>query len=211
MSTPQGTGWTPGDAPVPPWQAPTPAPPGTAPAASAPPPWQAPPTSSPSGAPAPAWAGRGGGAGTYAGGSPEVTTTAAGLPTDAAADPYAEIDPFRTDGSGAVYVPPPTTGGMYRLDAPAGTWGPPPVWAPPPRTDPLAVVALVLGITGLILFPLVLSQVALILGIVAARRVRRTGDQGFGLAVTGIVLGSIGTLIVLGTVALFASIAWWSL
>jgi hypothetical protein len=108
-------------------------------------------------------------------------------------------------------VPPPTTGGMYRLDAPAGTWGPPPVWAPPPRTDPLAVVALVLGITGLILFPLVLSQVALILGIVAARRVRRTGDQGFGLAVTGIVLGSIGTLIVLGTVALFASIAWWSL
>lgn len=178
MSTPQGTGWTPGDASAPPWQTPTPAPPGPA---------------------------------TFAGGSPEVTTTAAGVPTGLAADPYAEIDPFRTDGTGAVYLPPPTAGDMYRVDAPRGAWGPPPVWAPPPRTDPLAVVALVVGIVGLVFFPLVISQVALVLGIIGARRVRRTGDQGFGLAVTGIVLGSIGTLVVLGMVALFASVAWWSL
>lgn len=141
-----------------------------------------------------------------------MTTTAAGVPTGPATDRYTEIDPFRTDGTGAVYLPPPTTGGgIYRVDAPPGAWGPPPVWAPPPRTDPLAVVALVVGIVGLLVFPLGISQVALVLGIVGARRVRRTGDQGLGLAVTAIVLGSIGTLVVLVLVALFASIAWWSL
>jgi hypothetical protein len=147
----------------------------------------------------------------YPGGTPEVTTTATGAATGPVADPYGEIDPFRTDGTGALRMPPPAPGAQYRLDAAPGTWGPPPMWAPPPRTDPLAVTSLVLGLVGVLLFPLVVSQVALALGIVAARRVRRTGEQGFGLAVTGIVAGALGTLVVLALVGLFASVAWWNL
>lgn len=194
MSTPQGTGWTPGDGPVPPWQVPG--------STSAPPPAPVWDTRSGAGAPRPPG---------YAGGAPEVTTTATGAAAGPAADPYAEIDPFRTDGTGTVRMPPTAPGAQYRLDAAPGTWGPPPMWAPPPRTDPLAITSLVLGLVGLLLFPLVLSQVALALGIAAVRRVRRTGEEGFGLAVTGIVAGAVGTLVVLALVGLFASVAWWSL
>lgn len=184
MSTPQGTGWAPGDGPVPPWQVP-----GSTP----------PPPSAPAAAPG------------YSGGAPEVTTTATGVPAGPVTDPYAEIDPFRTDGTGTVRTPPTAPGAQYRLDAAPGAWGPPPEWAPPPRTDPLAVTSLVVGLIGLLLFPLVLSQVALALGIIAVRRVRRTGEEGFGLAVTGIVTGALGTLVVLALVGLFASVAWWNL
>lgn len=175
----------------------------------APSPWQVasappPPVWSEPGAGPPAVAG-------YAAGAPEVTTTATGAPTAPGRDAYAEIDPFRTDGTGAVHTPPQRPGSQYRLDAPPGMWGPAPVWAPPPRTDPLAIASLVVGIVGLFLFPFVVSQVGLVLGIVAVRRVRRTGDQGFGLAVAGIVVGALGTLLVLGMVGLFATVAWWSL
>lgn len=141
----------------------------------------------------------------YAAAAPEVVTTPAAAP----AQPRT-IDPFRTDGTSILRTPV-AHGGQYRTGAHPGAWGPPPMWAPPPRTDPTAIIALVLGIIGLLVFPLVLSQAALVLGIVGVRRVRRTGDEGFGLAVGGIVLGSLGTLGVLAFVAFFASVAWWGL
>jgi peptidyl-prolyl cis-trans isomerase B (cyclophilin B) len=53
---------------------------------------------------------------------------------------------------------------------------------PPARTDGLAVAALVLGVCGFGLLPVVFGHVAL-------RRIRRTGDQGAGLAIAGLVLG----------------------
>ncbi len=191
---------------MPPWQGPgtaPPPPPGPAgDAAPPPPPWQ-------SSQPAPVWApGTGAPLGPGAA-APSVTTSTWGSSAAPAADPYAGIDPFRTDGTSLLRPPPTVPGAQYRLDAPTGAWGPPPVWAPPPRTDGLAVASLVLGILGLLVFPLVLSQVALVLGIVGMRRVRRSGDQGFGMAVAGIVLGSLGTLGVLLLLGFFASIAWW--
>lgn len=204
MSTPQGTGWTPVEGSGP--RQGTGGPPPPHPGEAAPSSW--PPASAP---PSPVWSEQGArppAVAGYAAGAPEVTTTATGAP---ARDAYAEIDPFRTDGTGVVRTPPQRPGVQYRLDAPPGTWGPPPVWAPPPRTDPLAIASLVVGIVGLFLFPFVVSQVGLVLGIVAARRVRRSGDQGFGLAVAGIVVGALGTLFVLAMVGLFATVAWWSL
>ena len=63
-----------------------------------------------------------------------------------------------------------------------------PGWQPPrPRTEPTAVAALVTGV-------LALGPVALVLGLVARRRVARRGTRGGGLAVAGIVLGALGTL-----------------
>lgn len=51
----------------------------------------------------------------------------------------------------------------------------------------MAVASLVLGIIGLVLWPL--SFIALTLGIVAKVQTNKTGQPGGGLAVAGIVLG----------------------
>ena len=75
---------------------------------------------------------------------------------------------------------------------PAGGHGPPPGWPPYRRpTNTTAVLALVLAF--------VLAPAGLVLGIVARRQIRETGEGGDGLALTGIVVGGIGTaLAVLG-------------
>jgi hypothetical protein len=63
-----------------------------------------------------------------------------------------------------------------------------PGWQPPrPRVEPVAVAALVTGVLGL-------GPVALVLGVVALVRLRRSDRRGRGLAVAGTVLGVLGTL-----------------
>jgi uncharacterized membrane protein YjfL (UPF0719 family) len=52
----------------------------------------------------------------------------------------------------------------------------------PRRTNPLAVVTLVLGLCGFAVLPVVTGHVAL-------AQIRRTGDGGTALAVVGLVLG----------------------
>ncbi|MEU1538752.1 DUF4190 domain-containing protein, partial [Actinacidiphila glaucinigra] len=61
--------------------------------------------------------------------------------------------------------------------------------APPrPALDGFAVAALVAGLLcGL-------PVVGVVLGAVALSRIKRTGDRGKGLAVTGLVLSALGTL-----------------
>ncbi|MDP9429602.1 MAG: DUF4190 domain-containing protein [Actinomycetota bacterium] len=45
----------------------------------------------------------------------------------------------------------------------------------------------------------IFSPVGLVLGIIARRQIRETGEQGSGLALAGIIVGGIGTaLVVLG-------------
>jgi hypothetical protein len=68
----------------------------------------------------------------------------------------------------------------------------PPGWPPYRRpTNTTAVLALVLAF--------VLAPAGLVLGIVARRQIRETGEGGDGLALAGIIVGGIGTaLAVLG-------------
>ncbi|GMA27171.1 DUF4190 domain-containing protein [Arenivirga flava] len=71
-------------------------------------------------------------------------------------------------------------------------------YLPPPvdyagRTNVVAIVALVLGF----LFPLG----GIIAGAVALAQVKRTGEKGRGLAIGGIVVGSLATLLLIGIVA----------
>jgi len=67
-------------------------------------------------------------------------------------------------------------------------------WQPPrARTEPLAVWSLVTGIV-------LLGPVALVLGILALRRIGARGTRGRGLAVAGAALGVLGTLAVAGVV-----------
>lgn len=75
--------------------------------------------------------------------------------------------------------------------------------APPvPRTNSLAVAALVCGLGQFLLGPLPTIP-AIVLGHAARRQIRRTGENGSGIALTGLILGWVGAagLILLATVA----------
>ena len=61
-----------------------------------------------------------------------------------------------------------------------------------PKTNILAIVALVTGIAGLTVVPFVSSIVAVVTGHMARKEVRRTGEQGDGLALAGLITGYIG-------------------
>lgn len=73
--------------------------------------------------------------------------------------------------------------------------GPPPPYgqAPAPSTDGFAVTSLVLSLLGG-------GLIAVLFGVLALRRVRRSGRPGRGLAIAGIVVGAITALLVAGLV-----------
>jgi hypothetical protein len=83
--------------------------------------------------------------------------------------------------------------------------GPPSGYGPPgygPPTNPMAIAALVLALT--------VAPVGLALGIAARRQIRRTGEQGDGLALAAIIIGGIATGICVLVVALLV-ISWFVL
>lgn len=84
---------------------------------------------------------------------------------------------------------------------------PPPPPAPPDyrphKLSGLAVASLVFGITWIFWLG---SVLALIFGYLALRQIRRTGDRGAGLAIAGIVLGGVGMVTLVLTLALAASV-----
>jgi Domain of unknown function (DUF4190) len=65
-------------------------------------------------------------------------------------------------------------------------YGPPPPNAGyPPPTNPMAIAALVCALT--------IAPVGLGLGIAARRQIRRTGEQGDGMALAAVIIGAIVT------------------
>jgi uncharacterized membrane protein len=93
------------------------------------------------------------------------------------------------------------------LDLPGAA---PPVPPPPPKTNGLAIAALVCGTAQMFLWPLATIP-AVVLGHVARHQIRRTGENGAGLALAGLILGWIGlavaALAVIGIVVLVVSSA----
>jgi hypothetical protein len=93
--------------------------------------------------------------------------------------------------------PPPGHGPPYH--------GPPPGYLPsyPRPTNTLAILALVLAF--------VFAPAGLVLGIMARRQIRQTGEEGDGLALAGIIVGGIGCALVVLVIGLwvvaFASLA----
>ena len=119
---------------------------------------------------------------------------------------------------------------LYRGDAPApppAGWGPPPgygqpAYGPPPGygppgygpplgyppaygrpTNTMAILALVLAF--------VFAPAGLIIGIIARKQIRQTGEDGAGLALAGIIVGGIFTaffvLIIVFWIIAFATLA----
>lgn len=99
------------------------------------------------------------------------------------------------------YLPP----GGY--PPPAG-FPPSPGYPPKRDTNPLAIASLVCSIAGLVTCALT-SVVGLILGIVAMSQIKRTGDEGRGMALAGVIVGGVITaLTVIGLVLYFAFFVW---
>jgi hypothetical protein len=63
---------------------------------------------------------------------------------------------------------------------------------PGTKTNGLAIAALICGIVQFIGFWLLGTIPALVLGYMARRQIRQTGEQGAGMALAGIILGWVG-------------------
>jgi len=81
-------------------------------------------------------------------------------------------------------------------------------WQPSAPTSGSATAALILGIVGVVLCPLLCSVPALILGYKAKNEIAASGGRmsGAGQATAGIVLGWIGTAFAVLGVLLFLSL-----
>jgi hypothetical protein len=135
------------------------------------------------------------------------------------ADPYAPVDyPTNPGLPPPVYGPgyPPPGAPGYPPPAPGypppGYPGAPPGYQPyagaypygpdpydpyratkPPGTNGKAIVALCTSLAGLVFCGLP-SIVGLILGVIAIRETRRTGQDGYGLALGGVIVGGLVTV-----------------
>jgi hypothetical protein len=138
------------------------------------------------------------------------------------ADPYPPVD-YPAHYPDAAYPPPPPASGYPPPPAggyapPSGGYPPPyppppypgapaypgyPMYNPydpysqgkPPGTNGKAIAALVTAVGGLVLCGLP-SIAGIILGIIAMRETKRTGQDGYGLALAGLIIGSV--VVVLG-------------
>jgi uncharacterized membrane protein len=77
---------------------------------------------------------------------------------------------------------------------------------PRPRTNSLAVASLACGVGQLMFGPLPTIP-AIVLGHVARRQIRQTGEDGAGLALTGLLLGWAGVVLIAIAVAIVAVVA----
>jgi hypothetical protein len=115
-------------------------------------------------------------------------------------DPYAPVD-YPTDAG----LPPPVYPPPY--PGPVGYPGYPPApgyypgaydpYRPmkPPGTNGMAIAALAVSAASLVLFCGIPSFIGVILGIIAMRETKRTGQDGFGMALAGIIIGAIPTVL----------------
>ncbi len=73
--------------------------------------------------------------------------------------------------------------GQPQYGSPQGYYG----GVPPQSTNPWAIAALVLGLMGGAILPVIAGHLAL-------SQIKRTGQQGAGLAIAGLVLGYLAIL-----------------
>ncbi|MCL1801426.1 MAG: DUF4190 domain-containing protein, partial [Promicromonosporaceae bacterium] len=76
-----------------------------------------------------------------------------------------------------------------------------------PRTDSMAIAALVSGIAGLTFIPIIGSILGIVFGVIANGRIRAQNLGGRGMALAGIIMGAVG--IVLGIVGIILIATVW--
>lgn len=121
-------------------------------------------------------------------------------------------------GQAAPFVQPPAYGSPAPYGAPQPSYGPPAAFGGPPAygmpggpvfgyggvveppTDGLAIASLVTSIAGLLVLGGAPGPVGVGLGIGALRRIRRRGTKGRGMAIAGVIVGAVSTLVCIGWV-----------
>jgi hypothetical protein len=81
-----------------------------------------------------------------------------------------------------------------------------PGWQQPRRTNTLAIAALCCGIGQVIAGPFA-GIPAVVLGFMSVEQIRRTGEDGRGMAITGIVLGIAGLMLTVLVIIFVLAIA----
>ena len=105
--------------------------------------------------------------------------------------PYGQ-DPYAAPASGAPQYPP--AGQPYEQQFVPSPYGQPQyAYGPQIRTNGLAIASLVCSLAGLV--TCISAPVGIVLGHVAKRQIRQTGEQGEGLANAGLVVGYILTVL----------------
>ena len=93
---------------------------------------------------------------------------------------------------------PPAYGAAPAYGAPYGGYA-------PAKTNTLAIVSLVSSLVGLLIIPFIGSVVGIITGHMSLGQIKRTGEQGRGLGLTGTILGYVGlAFALLGMIVFFA-------
>jgi hypothetical protein len=106
--------------------------------------------------------------------------------------------------------PPPPPGGGY-VPPPPGGYAPMAGGYAAPRTDGLAIAALIIGIVSLVCFwiclGIVLGPTAAIMGFISRQRIASSGGMlgGGTLATVGLILGIVGFIASVGWFFLFIS------
>lgn len=85
---------------------------------------------------------------------------------------------------------PPTQRPGYSGYSGYGAYPPPGGYGPPPGTNTNAIIAVIASAVGLVLCGAP-AIVGVVLGVIAMRDTRRTGQDGHGLALTAVILGAL--------------------
>ena len=126
-----------------------------------------------------------------------------------------EIPPPPSAPPPGYYGPPPNAPPFASGPQSAGPSREPPRYGPPGRSNGLAIASMVLGIVSLAIavFAFFVSWIgsvlALIFGYVANRRIAKSGGAqgGRGMAISGIVLGWIGSVLAIAIIAVVVLVA----
>jgi hypothetical protein len=121
----------------------------------------------------------------YQGGSPYDSGPPHAAPPPYPEGPYGGPSPYGAPGAG---TPPPYSGAPYGAPGPYGYPMPPQGWYVERPTNGLAIASLATSLTCVPVLPVVF-------GIISLRQVRRRGDRGKGLAIAGICVSVVLSLL----------------
>ncbi|MRG61277.1 DUF4190 domain-containing protein [Agromyces sp. CFH 90414] len=81
--------------------------------------------------------------------------------------------------------------------------------AAPAKTNTLAIVSLIASIAGIVIVYFIGSVVGVICGHIAINQIKKTGEQGRGMAIAGLIVGYVGIVLsIIGVILLIAFSAW---
>ena len=127
--------------------------------------------------------------------------------------PGAPVPPTPPPAPGYGATPPPAYGQPapgYGETAPA--YGQPaPAYGQPPaaKTNTLAIVSLIASIAGIVILWGIGSIAGVICGHISLSQIKKTGEQGRGMAIAGLIVGYAGiVLAIIGVIVAIALSAW---